>query len=135
MLRSRSGQDNSNVAFPDMTALLDVIFILLVFLLLTAQIAPQALTVELPEAEEVDTLVITEDITLTLYAEANHWALNGREFRHWLNLTGALAEAVANKPDADIVIAGDKAVSLQQLLQVFDWLKQNHLSAAEVLVD
>lgn len=135
MIRSNSSIEAGAFVFPDLTALLDVIFILLVFLLLTSQIAPQALKVELPEAEAVENLVIEDDITITLYAEKEHWALNGREYRHWLNFSAALSQMVNEKPKASIIVAGDKQVSLQQLLQVFDWLKQNNLSAAEVLVD
>jgi len=135
MIRTKSGNDSQGFAFPDMTALLDVIFILLVFLLLTAQIAPQSLTVQLPEASSAEDLILKEDLTVTLFSEKEHWALNGQEYRQWQNLTGALASAVSDNPNASIVIAGDKEVSLQQLLQVFDWLKQNNLKAAEVLVD
>lgn len=135
MIRTKLANDSQGLAFPDMTALLDVIFILLVFLLLTAQIAPQSLTVQLPEASSAEDLILKEDLTITLFSEKQHWALNGREYRQWQNLTEALALSVNKKPDASIVIAGDKNVSLQQLLQVFDWLKQNNLKAAEVLVD
>ena len=57
--------DSSPSLLPDMTALLDVIFILLVFMMLTANVAPHLLELELPQvaapADSVEVNTLTLD--------------------------------------------------------------------------
>ncbi len=131
-----STANSSTLAFPDMTALLDVIFILLVFLLLTANVAPRALEVSLPEegSESSELLNIDEPITITLFDDADHWALGKQEYRNWITFETALAAKVATMDNPQVVLAADKDVSLQQLLKLFSWLQRHDLKAAQVLM-
>ncbi len=131
-----SSSSSPSLAFPDMTALLDVIFILLVFLLLTANVAPRALEVSLPEegSESSELLNIDEPITITLFDDADHWALGKQEYRNWIAFETALAAKVAAMENPQVVLAGDKDVSLQQLLKLFSWLQRHDLKAAQVLM-
>jgi len=127
---------SADVGFPDLTALLDVIFILLVFLLLTANVAPKALTVSLPEkgrehATEIDN---PSPITVTLFAGEERWALDGKEYVNWLVFELSLSEKVRSMDDPKIILAGDKDVSLERLLQLFSWLQGHNLTAAQVLM-
>ena len=59
------------LSFPDLTALLDVIFILLVFLLLTANSVPKVLEVVLPAEDSSQSLPVQMNtpVTITLPAE------------------------------------------------------------------
>jgi len=127
---------SSDIGFPDLTALLDVIFILLVFLLLTANVAPKALTVSLPNkgAEQAETLEMEKPITITLFAGEERWALDGQEYVNWLVFELSLGERVRALDDPQIILAGDKDVSLERLLQLFSWLQGHNLSAAQVLM-
>lgn len=135
-----SAHSDSSLAFPDMTALLDVIFILLVFLLLTANVAPRALEVSLPKegSENSKLLDIDDPITITLFDDGDHWALDKDEYRNWIAFETALADKVetikesGNEPQ--VVLAGDKDVSLEQLLKLFSWLQRHDLKATQVLM-
>jgi biopolymer transport protein ExbD len=135
-----SAHSSSNLVFPDMTALLDVIFILLVFLLLTANVAPRALEVSLPEegSESSKPLDVKDPITITLFDDGNHWALDKKEYRNWITFETALADKVASikqsGQDPQVVLAGDKDVSLEQLLKLFSWLQRHDLKATQVLM-
>jgi len=127
---------SSDIGFPDLTALLDVIFILLVFLLLTANVAPKALTVKLPEKgrEQASELNDASLITITLFAGEERWALDGQEYVNWLVFELSLSERVRALDDPQIILAGDKDVSLERLLQLFSWLQGHNLTAAQVLM-
>ncbi len=131
-----SSAASPSLVFPDMTALLDVIFILLIFLLLTANVAPRALEVALPEegSETSQLLTVAEPITITLFEDADHWAIDKQEFRNWIIFETALAARVAAMDDPQVVLAGDKDVSLAQLLKLFSWLQRHDLKAAQVLM-
>lgn len=133
---SQSSNRAADIGFPDLTALLDVIFILLVFLLLTANVAPKALTVNLPEKgrEQASELNDQVPITITMFAGEERWALDGKEYVNWLVFELSLSEKVRSMDDPQIIIAGDKEVSLERLLQLFSWLQGHNLTAAQVLM-
>lgn len=136
MISVSSAGDARASAFPDMTALLDVIFILLVFLLLTANTAPEALEVALPEDSEAQaqSVVVDQQITVTLFAEVDRWGIGSKEYNDWFIFEGALREKVASIKDPEIILSGDRQVSLEKTLKLFAWLKKNNLSAAQILM-
>ncbi len=135
-----SGQNESR--FPDMTALLDVIFILLVFLLLTANVAPRALEVTLPADASAPVMEITEreSLTITLFTEGDKWGLEKEVFSHWqafefafaAQLTAIAAEAKHGIPE--IVVAGDQQAPLAKVIKLFSWLQKHELEVAQLLV-
>lgn len=137
MIECRSPVASSEQSLiPDMTALLDVIFILLVFLLLTANAVPHVLDVDLPQKgiEQAHPADMERPISITLFAEDARWGLDGQEYANWLLFELALLEQVRQKNDAQIIIAGDKDAPLEKVLQVFSWLQGHHLKAAQVMM-
>ena len=136
MIRVNENGRAPGLTVPDLTALLDVIFILLVFLLLTANIAPKALEVALPQDRiaQAHPLKINNQIGITLFSEPNRWGVQQQEFNNWESFTTALKQQINSVADPKIVLAGDKEVSLQKLLQLFSWLQQHQLNAAQILV-
>ncbi len=131
-----SSSASAQVSFPDMTALLDVIFILLVFLLLTANVVPKVLDVDLPGkgVEETHNLEMAEPVTITLFADANQWGLNDDQYRDWNQFETALLAAINQGESPQIVIAGDKRASLENVLRIFAWLQGHDLQAAQVMM-
>ncbi len=103
-----SAQDNclgqSESCFPDMTALLDVIFILLVFLLLTANVAPRALEVSLPVDGNAALMDAAErrSLTITLFAEGDKWGLEKETFSNWQAFEFAFAARLADEGGAAV---------------------------------
>jgi len=127
---------NGSLNFPDMTALLDVIFILLVFLLLTANAVPTALEVALPADElgEAEVLDTPDSVTVTVFADKGHWGLESEEFQNWAAFESALDEMIAKEKPPEIILAGDKDVPLEKLLKLFSWLQGHGLNAAQILM-
>lgn len=145
---SHESASNAGIGFPDMTALLDVIFILLVFLLLTANTAPAALEVALPTDESGQAESVTDDeyITITLFDDgdindigadsvgSDRWGIEQEEFDDWNQFTAALESKVEAAQNPEIILAGDKGVSLEKVLKLFSWLQSHNLDAAQVLM-
>lgn len=132
---------HANSVFPDMTALLDVIFILLVFLLLTANVAPKVLPIDLPAkgGAEAKPLNLTDHVSISISEIDDHWGLNGDEYSGWSSFEVALMQAVNQLMDQkitpQIIIAGDKQASLEKMLQLLAWLQGKDLSAAQVMMN
>ncbi len=135
---SNKGGADLGLGFPDMTALLDVIFILLIFLLLTSQVVPEALTLELPQTERgTQTQAKDDSITISVDGLSKTWAVNQHKFDQWLDFRAGFIHALNARPTGgkpQIFIAGDKDTSLQELLKLFDLLQEFQLNATEILV-
>lgn len=141
MIRARtsggpSGREESHPAL-DLTALVDVIFILLVFFLLTASSVDRALTVDLPQegADQATPVSDSDPITLTLFAGAPRWQVNRQTFEDWAAVEQAILRLRAERPAAEILIAGDRQVPLERLLQALAFLGREGLRAAEILME
>jgi len=136
----RNNASKSSFFVPDMTALLDVIFILLVFLLLTANTVPKVLQVDLPQKgkSQAVALELSDQISITLFSEDNRWGLGNEEYVNWLVFEIALNEKIRTLKSAQnepqIIIAGDKQAPLEKVMQLFSWLQGNDLSVAQVMM-
>lgn len=102
-------QDNNrNGLTPDLTPLLDIIFIVMVFLMLTAAVKLDSLDVALPSTDsqavaEVD----KQSITVNILKDEPYWAINGQTYIDWENFTLALLEE-SKSTDKPIVIGAEK---------------------------
>jgi len=123
---------------PDMTALLDVIFILLVFMMLTANVAPQLLEMDLPQvtapAESVEPNAITLGIT-----EQGSFSISSKEFSNWERFQAALNVDLKDHQDEfgakpQVLVAADKDASIDVFVKLASWLSEQGLSVAEVIV-
>jgi len=136
----KNNASKSSFFVPDMTALLDVIFILLVFLLLTANTVPKVLQVDLPQKgkSQAVALELSNQISITLFSEDNRWGLDSEEYVNWLVFEIALNEKIRTLKSAQkepqIIIAGDKQAPLEKVMQLFSWLQGNDLSVAQVMM-
>ncbi len=123
---------------PDMTALLDVIFILLVFMMLTANVAPRLLEVDLPVAAVPASQVEANAITLGL-SEQGEYSIDRTPYADWTTFQAALVQSIASKRDQyqsepQLLVAADKHVALEPFVKLASWLSEQGLAVAEVVV-
>ncbi|MDF2155145.1 biopolymer transporter ExbD [Vibrio sp. CAU 1672] len=126
-------EHNSHGLTPDLTPLLDIIFIVMVFLMLTAAVKLDSLDVDLPSTDsqavaEVD----KQSITVNILNEAPYWAINGRTYIDWENFTLALLEQ-SRSTDKPIVIGAEKTADIQYLVKLLGFLQQNGIQATQLL--
>lgn len=120
---------------PDLTPLLDVMFMLIVFFLLTANAVPYALDVNLPQDNEAITKAVEDPdmLSVTLLPNQDGWKINGTLYQEEQNFKDALKnETQDNKK---VVIIGDKNVSMQKLLTVMAFLRKNNIEAADIVME
>ncbi|ENV4251442.1 ExbD/TolR family protein [Vibrio parahaemolyticus] len=129
-------QDNNrNGLTPDLTPLLDIIFIVMVFLMLTAAVKLDSLDIALPSTDsqavaEVD----KQSITVNILKDEPYWAINGQTYIDWENFTLALLEE-SKSTDKPIVIGAEKTANIQSLVQLLGFLQENGIQATQLLTE
>ncbi|HCM2155483.1 TPA: biopolymer transporter ExbD [Vibrio parahaemolyticus] len=129
-------QDNNrNGLTPDLTPLLDIIFIVMVFLMLTAAVKLDSLDVALPSTDsqavaEVD----KQSITVNILKDEPYWAINEQTYIDWENFTLALLEE-SKSTDKPIVIGAEKTANIQSLVQLLGFLQENGIQATQLLTE
>ncbi|TXY26162.1 biopolymer transporter ExbD [Vibrio mimicus] len=120
---------------PDLTPLLDIIFIVMVFLLLTASVRLESLEVALPTTDSpVVNEVDKESITINLLATEPYWAIDGKPYLDWHNFSLALLETVQSSK-RPIVIGADQGAEVQQLVKLLGFLQEHSIQATQLLTE
>ena len=104
----------------DLTPLIDVVFMLIVFLLLTASAAQYVLTIDTPQTESG---AVAESAAVVLYPperESGVWRLDNRRFADATETVEAIASALREDPERVLVIAIGPEVSAQRLVDGMD---------------
>lgn len=122
---------------PDITPLLDIIFIVLVFLLLTANIPLQSLEVDLPQtdSEALSSIQDSKSITINLLAGNPAWALQGEQYENWEQFKPVLQAQAAALKETDLILASDKNVTVDSMLKLLAFLQEHQIQATQILMD
>jgi len=120
---------------PDLTPLLDVMFMLIVFFLLTANAVPYALDVALPEDTEAVSQAVKDPdmLSITLLPDDKGWKINDAVFDAEKDFKQALKEKAQD--NKKVIIMGDKEVSMQKLLTVMAFLRKHNIEAADIVME
>ena len=132
MIKVEAEQDHSFAAIPvDLTPMIDILFIVLVFFILTANPLEHALRVDLPSkgADQAKVLTVNKSIQITLFSDTK-WGLNEQTFTDWSITKIAVKNAILLTPKSEVVIATARDVSVEQLLELMTFLRQENLQAA-----
>jgi biopolymer transport protein ExbD len=129
--------DTNPLVMPDITALLDVLFILLVFMLLTAAIKLDMLTVTLPtagsEAQSIETVKKPLVLSVQFTEQKLTYGLAEEPFESLDNLFIALAEK--NNANRTLVLAVDENTPIHYLINLLSELSAKNFSVANLLID
>lgn len=121
----------------DLTPLLDVLFMVLVFFLLTANSVPVALKLDLPRDGTDSAQPIGNDqlIRLEIHADAPYWRIDGQPFAEWDQARDQLQLLHTGSPDSAIVIAGERKAPLEYMVSVLGFLEAEQIPVVQVLLD
>ncbi|ART81911.1 biopolymer transporter ExbD [Oceanisphaera profunda] len=135
--RPESANSSWRTLTPDITPLLDIIFIVLVFLLLTANIPLQSLEVDLPktDSEALSAISDTKSITINMLAGTPAWAIQGQEYEDWQQFKPALTAQVAALKETDLILASDKDVTVDSMLKLLAFLQEHEITATQILME
>ncbi len=114
-LRHRRGGDDPGV---DISPLIDMVFILLIFFIVTTTFVKDAkVEIERPSAASA-TPASTKAIRVSLDARGDTW-IDGRPVRPWM-LPGGIRDQLRGAADRPVLVITDRAVRAEQLLEVVD---------------
>jgi biopolymer transport protein ExbD len=119
---------------PDLTPMLDILFILLVFFMLTAGAVFQSLDVTLPE-DVTDTVPpLTAPKYIMLEISRDSYRVDQKEVSDFISLRDEIREQIRTKPDHELVIAGDQRISMDRFLKVLTYLQSQKIDTANILM-
>ncbi|MEH6525529.1 MAG: biopolymer transporter ExbD [Sneathiella sp.] len=119
---------------PDLTPMLDILFILLVFFLLTAGAVFQSLDLKLPSSVADEVNLVNAPRHIMLEIRRGSYAVDGEAIRGFEGLKFALRTALTDKPDHELIVAGDKRIAIEELLKVLTYLQSQGIEAANILM-
>ncbi|MFT5703696.1 MAG: biopolymer transport protein ExbD [Rickettsiales bacterium] len=119
---------------PDLTPMLDIIFILLVFFMLTYGAVFKSLDLNLPASVAENQMFLNEESNITLEIYKDYFALDGEKISDFNVLKTAIIAAVENDNEAKFVIASDKEVSIEKLLKLLTYLQSQGITNANILM-
>ncbi|MGI9280467.1 MAG: ExbD/TolR family protein [Endozoicomonas sp.] len=138
MIRISDNEETSaSFTAADLTPLLDVVFIVMVFLLFTANVQTLSLPVNLPEASREEATLTQEPKTLTvsILAKGQPWALEEKKYDTFETFSQDLLTSVKEAPDTTVLVAGDQAAPLGNLVELMIFLSEHEITAAQVLME
>lgn len=119
---------------PDLTPMLDILFILLVFFLLTAGTVYKALDLNLPSSVTEELSISNTPKHIMLEIRDNAYAIDSKTIMSFEELRAEITNAIKNKPGYEVIIAGDKTISIEKLLNVLTYLQSQGIQAANILM-
>jgi len=122
---------------PDLTPLLDVVFMLIIFLILTANPVPYGMEIDLPEDNENISQVIEEpkNISITILAAQNSWKINDKSYNNEKTFKAELLAKHKLDPEISMIIVGEKSVTMQKFLNLIGFLKKHNIDAVDIVME
>lgn len=122
---------------PDLTPLLDVMFMLIVFLVLTTNTMQQVFDVSLPEDKDDTLEVLTEDdtIKITIFSEENAWAIDEQKFEDFEQFKKVLIQSYNKTSEKKVVVYGDKAATIDRLMSLLTFLRSKGIETADIVME
>lgn len=126
--RRRSGQ------MPNLTPLIDIVFLLLVFFMLTSHfVQEQAIDIDLPVAESGE--AVSEDTQLELVINAEGRFLLDDHFVEAESLEAVLREKLQQRSDKNLRVRGDRHAPLGQAVSVLDAARKAGASGVDIVTE
>lgn len=119
---------------PNLTPLIDIVFLLLVFFMLTSHfVQQQALNIDLPVADSGEVLVEDNQLEVVLNAEGNF--LINEHFVASENLEAVLTEQLNERTDRLVRVRGDRGAPLGLAVTLLDAARKAGASGVDIVTE
>lgn len=126
--RRRSGQT------PNLTPLIDIVFLLLVFFMLTSHfVQEQALDIDLPVADSGE--AVREDSELEVVINARGHLLVDEHIVETENLEGVLRQQLAGRESKLVRVRGDRGAPLGKAVAVLDAARKAGADGVDIVTE
>ncbi|MCL6417473.1 biopolymer transporter ExbD [Aestuariirhabdus sp. Z084] len=139
MIRAHSTQTESDSPTLELTPMIDIVFIVIVFLLITANAPLLKLPVNIPEANEHPSAEIADPETLliTVGSVDSPWLMEEDEYKSWDSLKAALENrlsGITSASDLRVSIAADRQAPVESLVNLMAFLSERQLADVQILM-
>lgn len=119
----------------DMTPIIDAIFILLIFFILTANVAQHVYPVKLPKADSSFShhLENNSPIKVTMFEDGT-FAIGQQKYSS-VNKVKEVLKSTNNKNDQKIIIIPDKNTKSGDLISFLTFLEGNNITNVDILIE
>ncbi len=134
--QNRSGI--SEEFLPDFTPLLDVIFLLVIFLILVANSISYSISVSLPKIEHASPYLESspdQEIVITLFTKGQGFKLDDHFYQTEKAFKTALLFRLSQRSNRQIIMICDHSVKIEDFLNLISFLQQQKITASEILVE
>lgn len=119
---------------PNLTPLIDIVFLLLVFFMLTSHfVQEQALNIDLPVADSGEVVVEDNQLEVVINAEGNF--LINDHFIESENLEAVLTEQLNERTDRLVRVRGDRGAPLGLAVTVLDAARKAGASGVDIVTE
>jgi biopolymer transport protein TolR len=130
--RSRSVRVSSSLAEINVVPLVDVMLVLLVIFMVAAPMMQQGFPVELPEARQSRAIAAPVTITVPGSFRTDQRVQIDGEFVSLGVLTERVRQAIENRTDKSVMLAGDDSVTYGEIVSVFDLLQAGGVTSVNL---
>lgn len=119
---------------PNLTPLIDIVFLLLVFFLLTAHfVKDQRIDIQLPQAAS-SAKIEDDDVLEIALSRDNHIYLQGVPVTRQ-ELSGLLRKKLAGRKNKQIRLRGDQAADLKHIVAILDVVRQAGAIGVDIVTE
>ncbi|ARN73760.1 ExbD/TolR family protein [Oceanicoccus sagamiensis] len=128
--------DNGPLLTAEITPLIDIVFIVIVFLLITANTPLLSLPIDVPDTDTEAALdnSITAELTVTITDQKPYWHIDQQQYNSWAEFKRALLEKTADN-NKSLTIATDKDAPSEPLLKLLSFLNKQAFSNAQIIME
>lgn len=121
----------------DLTPLIDVLFMLIIFMVLTANSAQIALDAVFPNTEETTLSAPESDAPLTVVVRSQgpFYQIDGQSPTDWEAAKQSLLSRHSEEPDRPVVLVVEPDSESQKLLDVLAYLQANNIVSAQIIAE
>jgi len=134
----KAEEQNSGFSMvPDLTALLDIIFIVLVFLLLTANSRVYQMDMDLPTTRNQQAQVAEQHalIQISLFQASPTWSIAQQRYQQFDEFAAALKQQLETQSKPSVSLASEPQVPVEQLLKLLELLQQLNIETTQILME
>lgn len=126
-----NNQEENNL---DLTALVDVIFILLIFFILTFGITQVSTDIQLPTTEyQTENGFNNENPVLIEIVSNIDWKINDQKFKNYVNVKKELLALYKKNNKTSFILIPEKKLAAEHLIRLFNFFSSNNIQNVQVI--
>ena len=122
---------------PDLTPLLDVVFMLIVFLILSVNSALYSLEIELPKDKENVTKIVSDKQNITIYILSKNkgWKIDKKSYKEEKYFRQDLINLAKNNSSLKVMIVSDQDASVAKFINLLTLLEKLKIEKTNIAVE